>query len=179
MGNAKVNEPKFGKLWKAAVNSTSSDSSSGYAVLYNSLPISAYYFSSSGGQTESARSAWGTAIDYAVTVPDPWSIDPAFNARYAHWERSITQALAASIFLLPDVVELRVTSKNLSGTSAFVLATSSAGKTAQLKGEIFRSRSKLPSTWFDLMAPQIISAPATPSSSPSPIATASDKADKS
>ena len=179
VGNAKVNEPKFGKLWKAAVNSTSSDSSSGYAVLYNSLPISAYFFSSSGGQTESARSAWGTAIDYAVTVPDPWSLDPTFNSRYAHWERSITQALAASIFLLPDVAELRVTSKNLSGTAAFVLATSSAGKTAQLKGEIFRSRSKLPSTWFDLLAPQIISVPATPSSSPTPIVTASDKADKS
>ncbi len=179
VGIAKISEPKYGKLWKAAVTSTSSDETSGYAILYNSLPISAYYFSSSGGQTESAQSVWGTTIDYAISVPDPWSLDPLYNSRYARWERSISQSLAATVFALPDVVELRVISKNVSGTSAFIRATSSAGKTVQLKGEAFRSRSKLPSTWFDLLTPQIISVPTTPGNSPTPIATKSDKADKS
>ncbi len=179
VGNAKVNEAKYGKLWKAAVTSTSADDTSGYVILYNSLPISAYYFSSSGGQTESAQSAWGTSLGYALSVPDPWSLDPVFNSRYAHWERAITQGLAATIFLLPDVIDIRVTAKNASGTAAFVLATSSTGQTAQLKGEVFRSRSKLPSTWFDLLIPQIISAPPAQSSTPTPIATSPNKADKS
>jgi SpoIID/LytB domain protein len=178
VGYAKESEVKYGKLWKAAVTTTSADDSSGYVILYNSLPISAYYFSSSGGYTESAQNAWGAPIDYAQSVPDPWSLDTNANSKYAHWQRSITQAAMALVFSLPDVVDVRVVAKNSTGTSATVLATASTGKTSQLSGPIFRSRTKLPSTWFDLLGPQIAPAPTTPPSS-TPLPTLSDRPERS
>jgi hypothetical protein len=39
---------------------------------------------------------------------------------------------------------------NPAGTVALIQATSSTGVTAELRGETFRSRSKLPSAWFSI-----------------------------
>lgn len=149
-GYSKETEATYGKLWKAAVNSTSTDETTGLAILFNSQPISAYFFSSSGGQTESSRDAWGTALPYAMSVPDPWSINPQLNSRYALWIRPIAQAVVASAFGLPDVASIQVAGHRASGTVMKVVGVSRAGKKVTLAGEVFRSRTKLPSTWFDL-----------------------------
>lgn len=166
VGFAKESEAKYGKLWKAAVATTSSDDSSGYVILYRSLPISAYYFSSSWGNTETARDAWGTEIPYAHSVPDPWSLNVVANPRYAYWQRQLSQATLAQIFSLPDVMSLNLGVKNASGSNSFVIATSSSGKSVQLSGSVFMSRSKLPSTYFDVVGAEIIEVPMTPSATP-------------
>ncbi len=162
VGFAKESEAKYGKLWKAAVATTSSDDSSGYVILYHSLPISAYYFSSSWGKTESARDAWGTEIPYAHSVPDLWSLDVVANPRYAYWQRQLSQVTLAQIFALPDVMSINLGVKNASGSNSFVIATSSNGKSVQLSGSVFLSRSKLPSTFFDVVGAQIIEVPMPP-----------------
>ena len=168
VGYAKESEIKYGKLWKAAVTTTSSDDSSGYVILYRSLPISAYYFSSSWGNTETARDAWGTEIPYAHSVPDPWSLDVGANPRYAHWKRELSQAAVSQIFSLPDVMSIRVGIKNASGSNSFLIATSSSGKSIQLSGSVFMSRSKLPSTAFDVVGAEIVEAPTTSSGATTP-----------
>ena len=60
----------------------------------------------------------------------------------------------ALAFALPDVVSLEIVSKNLSGTVATIKATSSAGIQKSLRGETFRSRTRIPSAYFDLVAVQ-------------------------
>lgn len=144
-GYSKESEPKFGELWKAAVNRTA-----GSIITYAGAPITAYFTSSSGGATETSEHAWGTATPYTVSVPDSASVDSALNPRFATWSRDISQAVIAQAFMLPDVVSLNVLSLNPAGTVASIAATSSTGLTATLRGETFRSRSKLPSAWFTL-----------------------------
>ena len=62
-GYAKEGEPKYGQLWKNAVNSTI-----GQIVTYAGAPITAYFSSSSGGVTETSEHAWGTATAYTQSV---------------------------------------------------------------------------------------------------------------
>lgn len=144
-GYSKESEPKFGELWKAAVNRTA-----GSIITYAGAPITAYFTSSSGGITETSEHAWGTTTPYTVSVSDSASVDAVLNPRFATWSRDIPQSVIAQAFMLPDVVSLNVLSLNPAGTVANIEATSSTGLTAVLRGETFRSRSKLPSAWFVL-----------------------------
>jgi SpoIID/LytB domain protein len=144
-GYSKESEPRFGELWKAAVNRTA-----GAVITYAGTPITAYFSSSSGGTTETSEHAWGTATPYTVSVPDSASVDITFNPRFASWTREISQAVIAQAFLLPDVIALSVLSINPAGSVALIQAISSDGSFAVLRGETFRSRSKLPSAWFSL-----------------------------
>ena len=144
-GYAKEGEPKYGQLWKNAVNSTV-----GQIVTYAGAPITAYFSSSSGGVTETSEHAWGTATAYTQSVLDTASVDLVLNPRFATWTRQIPQSVIATAFALSDVAALQVLSMNPAGTVALIQATSSTGVTAELRGETFRSRSKLPSAWFSI-----------------------------
>lgn len=145
-GFAKEGEPKFGVLWKNAVDSTI-----GQIITFAGSPITAYFSSSSGGITETSEHAWGTATPYTLSVLDTASVDVALNPRFASWSRQIPQSVIAAAFVLNDVVSLQVLSMNPAGTVALIQATSSTGITAELRGETFRSRSKLPSAWFSIV----------------------------
>ena len=144
-GYSKESEPRFGEIWKAAVNRTA-----GMVVTYGGKPITAYFSSSSGGTTETSEHAWGTATPYTMSVPDSASVDIAFNPRFANWTREIPQSVVAQAFALPNVLSLTVLSINPAGSVALIQAISSDGSFAVLRGETFRSRSKLPSAWFSL-----------------------------
>ena len=144
VGIAKISEAKYGSAWKAAVDSTSVDDENGEAITYMGNPISAYYSSSTGGSTESALNAFGTAVDYLVPVPDPVSLDPKQNPRFANWERSVAATVVAKAFLLPDVVNLVINGKRIE-------AISSTGAKASLRLETFRSRAGLPSSNFKVI----------------------------
>ncbi|MGH2972815.1 MAG: SpoIID/LytB domain-containing protein, partial [Gaiellaceae bacterium] len=49
------------------------DATTGQVVMYGGKVASTYFFSSSGGETDSIASAWGVApVPYLVAVPDPW-----------------------------------------------------------------------------------------------------------
>ncbi len=154
LGYAKEAEPRYGHLWKAAVNATSIDDKSGLAITVLNQPISAYFFSSSGGVTETALNAWGSAKTYTASVPDPASSDVALNPRFATWSRELTREVVAKAFQLPDVISLEIIKRNETGTVAQIQATSSEGKLALLRGETFRSRTQIPSAWFDLVSVQ-------------------------
>ena len=160
LGYAKETEKGWGHLWKAAVTNTA-----GLTLTQAGKPIAAYFSSSSGGQTETSGNAWGTQKSYTQTVPDLSSLDPTLNPRFFKWERTITQVAVAAAFALPDVVTLEVVMKNTSGTVATIRATSSAGIQKSLRGETFRSRTKIPSAYFDLVGVQNAVEP-TPSPSP-------------
>ena len=147
VGFSKESEAFYGQFWKSAVDSTV-----GQIITYDGLPITAYFTSSTGGVTETSEHAWGTATPFTQSVPDSASADIALNPRFATWSRQITQSIIAAAFLLPDVLSLQVLSLNPAGTVDLIQATSSKGVTATLTGETFRSRSKLPSAWFSLVA---------------------------
>jgi SpoIID/LytB domain protein len=147
-GFSKEAEPRWGQIWKAAVSRTSVTETTGLTVTRNSLPIRTYFGSSTGGMTETSKNAWGSDVGYTFSVPDPWSLDPKLNPNVYKWTREITQAVLARAFGLPDVVSVKVLTLNETGSVKVIEAKSSTGKKVKLSGETFRSRSKLPSTWF-------------------------------
>jgi len=151
VGFSKEIEPIYGKLWKEAVQATATSETTGQVITLNGLPITAYFSSSSGGQTETSVNAWGQERSFTTSVADPFSQDPTLNPRFFTWNRPLTQAILARTFLLPDVVTLNIDSRNPTGTVARITATSTNGKTSTLRGETFRSRTQLPSAWFNLI----------------------------
>jgi SpoIID/LytB domain protein len=149
LGYAKEIERKFGVVWKEIVTRTT-----GLTITQAGLPITAYFSSSSGGKTELAVNAWGSSRDYTQIVDDPGSLDLALNPRFVTWNREVPQSIIAAAFVLPDVVSLEILGINESGTVAQIQATSSSGVKVALRGETFRSRTKIPSAWFSLVSVQ-------------------------
>ena len=149
LGYAKELEKKYGAIWKATVTRTQ-----GLTITQGGAPITAYFFSSSGGKTELAVNAWGSAKTFTQIVDDPGSLDLTLNPRFVSWDREVSQSVVAAAFLLPDVVSLEILTINESGTVGQIQATSSTGVQAVLRGETFRSRTKIPSAWFALVGVQ-------------------------
>ena len=152
VGYSKESEPRFGQLWKDAVSRTIVDTSTSLVVLSNGKPAQTYFFSSSGGATQTTRDAWGEATAFTQSVPDSASVDVTLNPRFATWKASSTQELVAKAFLLPNVVSLEILSRNQAGAVTYISATSSEGVTKKIRGDTFRSRAKLPSPWFWLVS---------------------------
>ena len=152
VGFSKESEPRFGVFWKDAVSRTIIDTSTSLVVLSNGKPAQTYFFSSSGGATQTTRDAWGEATAFTQSVPDSASVDVKLNPRFASWKASSTQELVAKAFLLPNVVSLEILSRNEAGAVTYIAATSSVGVTKKLRGDTFRSRAKLPSPWFSLVS---------------------------
>ena len=152
VGYSKESEPRVGRLWKEAVSRTIIDTSTSLVVLSNGKPAQTYFFSSSGGATQTSLDAWGGATAYTQSVPDTASVDVTLNPRFASWKASSTQELVAKAFLLPDVVSLEILSRNEAGAVTYIAATSADGVTKKIRGDTFRSRAKLPSPWFSLVS---------------------------
>ncbi len=151
VGFAKEAEPRFGRLWREAVLRTVVDSSTGLAILHRGKPIQAYFFSSSGGATQTTADAWGGFTGYTQSVSDSASVDVKLNPRFASWSATSTQQLVAQAFGLPNVVALEVISRNSAGAVTWIKGTSSEGVSQVIRGDTFRSRAKLPSPWFTLV----------------------------
>jgi SpoIID/LytB domain protein len=150
VGFSKEVEPKIGALWKAAVTRTNIDSTTSLAILARGKPIQAYYFSSSGGATQTTQDAWGEVSSYTQSVADPASLDIKLNPRFVNWKASADQSLVAAAFLLPNIVTLEIISRNSAGAVTYIKGTSSDGSTKLLRGDTFRSRVKIPSPYFQL-----------------------------
>jgi SpoIID/LytB domain protein len=150
VGFSKESEPRFGHLWKAAVSRTIIDTTTSLAIVSNGKPIQAYFFSSSGGATQTTSDAWGQATSYTQSVLDPAGLDPKNNPRFATWSASADQALVAKAFLLADIVTLEIMSRNTAGAVTYIKGTASDGSTKLLRGDTFRSRVKIPSPYFNL-----------------------------
>ena len=151
-GYSKESEVKWGALWKSAVNSTLTDDGHGLAATFNGSPISMFFSSSSGGYTARSEDVWGTAYPYSVSVPDPWSVNPQLNPKYAQWVRVITQETMAKAFGLPDVTKYIINARTETGAVRFITGYSSTGLSKKLSVSDFKTSVKLPSSWFDLPA---------------------------
>jgi SpoIID/LytB domain protein len=150
IGAAKELDPNYGSAWKSAVDLTTVDASSSLAILFNGKPINVYFFASSGGMTQRSADVWGTAFPYLTNVPDPWSLDIYLNPNYAHWLRVLTQAQVATAFNLPDVVSVNSDNRSVTGSVLSLVATSSSGAVSTLAVGTFKTKLKIPASWFSI-----------------------------
>ncbi len=124
----------YGKRWVDAVNRTVSGSK-GKVLTSGGKLITTHYFSSSGGQTENSEDIWSARLSHERSTDDPWSLSSINPNR--SWSQTLSQSKARSVFGLPDVVSIKVTSRTAGGSDAAatrVTATSSSGKTASISG---------------------------------------------
>jgi len=150
VGFAKEGEPKYGQLWRAAVDATLVDESHGLAITADGQPVSVYFSSSTGGMTQRAIDVWGSDIPHLISVPDPWSIDPTINKNYASWTKIIKQKAMAKAFGLPDIERYEITARTATNSVLFIKGFSTNGKSKTLPVAMFKTAVKLPSSWFDL-----------------------------
>ena len=153
IGYAKESEPGVGQNWQSAVTSTETDPTDAQAIYYLGKPISVFFFSSDGGQTQNSSDVWGTAFPYLTNVQDPWSLDIFLNSQYAHWQRVLIQKDVAAAFNLPDVVTMAITARSASNSATVITATSSTGAIATLQVGDFKSKLRIPSSWFEIAPP--------------------------
>ena len=145
VGYSKESEPTNGELWKAAVDATA-----GMSITYNSAPINVYFFSSSGGMTQRSEDVWGTAYPYLTNVADPYSLDLVLNPTYSHWQRVINQKDMSAAFGLADVVSIAIDARTPSNSVISLTATSSTGTKATLLVGVFKTKLKIPASWFQI-----------------------------
>ena len=145
VGYSKESEPLIGALWKAAVDATA-----GMTVTYNNAPINVYFFSSSGGMTQRSEDVWGTAYPYLTNVADPYSLDLVLNPTYSHWQRVINQKDMSAAFGLPDVASIAIDASTPSNSVISLTATSSTGVKATLLVGVFKTKLKIPASWFQI-----------------------------
>jgi peptidoglycan hydrolase-like amidase len=100
--------------------------------------------------TQRPVDVWGTDIPHLVSVPDPWSIDPAVNKNFALWKKKVSQRVMAKAFGLIDVIEIKLGDRTATNSVLNVTAISSDGTTKTLPVGTFKSGVKLPSSWFEL-----------------------------
>ena len=135
-----------GERWVNAVNATTTAPNVGLAILKDGKAIKAFYSSSNGGASQAVADAWGGAgLPYAVSVPDPYSVDPSNPD--ASWTKVITQAEAAQAFGVAGVWQLAVTERFASGAVKTLAATLADGSIVTKTGNEMRSSLGLKSNY--------------------------------
>lgn len=116
----------------------------GQVLTYGGRPITAFYFSSSGGRTLSAQDVFGVDLPYLRGAKDPW--DEA--SPHHRWPlRTFTPtALASMLGAAADVADVRVVPSAPGRPLAFQIAT--AGETVQVRATEVRTRLGLKSPNF-------------------------------
>jgi len=145
VGYSKESEKTVGGLWKSAVDATT-----GMSITYNAAPINVYFFSSSGGTTQRSEDVWGTAFPYLTNVADPYSLDIVLNPSYSHWQRVLNQTDLTAAFGLPDVATLVADLRTVTNSVVSVTATSSTGVKSTLPVGVFKTKLKVPASWFQI-----------------------------
>ncbi len=154
VGWQKISSVK-GDLWKAAVDATVVDASTGLAVTSGKNVVQTFFAAANGGATQNNEDVWGgSPRSYLRSVDDPWTLMPAEAVTVSAWSPRVrTQKVVAAAFSLPDVATLDLSDRFASGALRSVTATSTSGAQSTISGEKFRSSmvsdtgSSLMSTW--------------------------------
>jgi SpoIID/LytB domain protein len=133
--------------WRKAINSTS-----GQVVSVAGKPVAAWFFSRSNGKTENSQDVWGSPRPWAVSVSDEYSLDELAGPQI-RWSVQVSSEQLAKIFKLPDVVKVRVVSRNAGGSVKVFRASSSSGETADLPGRTLRAAIPTRSVWIQSIKP--------------------------
>jgi len=120
------------------------DATAGKVLLYGGQVAKTYFFSTSGGRTASAQDAWGSAIPYLVSVPDPYdSISP-----YHTWGPvALSGAQLGKALRAGGAVRDVRTSVNSSGRVTTMTAVTATGERS-FDANNLRRMLGLRSTWF-------------------------------
>jgi stage II sporulation protein D len=123
----------------AAVNATK-----GQVVLYGGKVATTFFYSTSGGQTESSADWTGTVVPYLISVPDPYDL----LSPYHDWGPvPITATTVLKALKLTGPITDVTTTPNLAGRVGQLRLTTPL-KTTTVPATTLRGAVGLRSTWF-------------------------------
>lgn len=112
-----------GKSKEQATSTAAVNETAGVYATYQNEPISAYFHSSSGGNTENSENVWSRDVPYIRSVADPYDRHTS-NPHYG-WNTKVATSTVSSRFKLTNeqVVSLRVTQRTNAGSVQQMEAT--------------------------------------------------------
>jgi len=117
----------------------------GRILTWDGEPARTYYFSTSGGRTESSHDAFRSGvIPYLRSVPDPYDAGPHHDWTYRFTTGQLVRRLGVK-----GIASMAVR-VNGSGRAAAVVLRERRGGRRTIDGDAFRSALDLPSTWFSV-----------------------------
>ncbi|WP_407316900.1 SpoIID/LytB domain-containing protein [Isoptericola halotolerans] len=131
---------RYGAVWTKAVDATTKHATRARVLQVGGRPVTAHYFSSSGGRTANSEDVWSSALSYERSVSDPYSLRAPGNSMRS-WTRTITQQEARDLFGLKNVESIKVTRQWSSGQVRTLTATQPNGRTASISGKADQMRS--------------------------------------
>lgn len=126
------------------------DETSGQVITYNGEVACAYFFSTSGGHTESSENVWSGALGYLRGVEDPYEPEILNNT---NWSATYTQNELKKIFpSLGTIRDIEITELSENGRVTELVVEGSKGSKTLTKNSIRTpfGTSKLKSQWFDV-----------------------------
>lgn len=127
------------------------DATKGEMVCYNNKVVSAYYFSTSGGRTESSDDVWAVKLPYLQSVPDIYEQDASRQV----WQETMTlneirTALAGQGISFGEVEDLQI-SKYSTTNRVYALNLIGENRSLTLQGTTIRTVLNLYSTKFKIV----------------------------
>lgn len=150
----------LGTASRAAATDEATESTAGLILKHQGQPIKAYFSADSGGFTESALSAFGTALPYCIARAEEY--DLSTSLRPDEWVAGFTLTGFQSLLsagrgavqgLFPRGVrltDLRILERNDSGRVQKLKALAANGKTYVISAGDFRYVTKIRSTLFSI-----------------------------
>ena len=126
------------------------DETSGQVITYDDEVACAYFFSTSGGHTESSENVWSGALGYLRGVEDPYEPEIPNNS---NWTVTFTQTELKSKFpSLGTIKDIEITELSENGRVTELVVTGSKGSKTLTKNSIRTpfGTTKLKSQWFDV-----------------------------
>jgi stage II sporulation protein D len=111
------------------------DATSGQLIYYEGLPISATFFSSSGGSTDNAENVWNEAVPYLRGVSDMIEYEAPIWTRSFSWNE-ITNLLAADNTYIGNANGMAVTKTGAGGRVLELTIYGTSGKKVIEKEDI-------------------------------------------
>jgi stage II sporulation protein D len=135
---------------ESAATTAAVDATKGVVAMFGSTVATTYFFSSSGGETESISDAWGQPpLSYLVAVPDPWDV----LSPYHNWGPIPVSALTLERALKlqgETVTDLQTTLDPSGRVGSVSLITAPELAPADVTGGKLSGALGLRSTWFDV-----------------------------
>ena len=140
-----------GYLVESAKCNRAVDATKGEMVCYNNKVVCAYYFSTSGGRTESARDVWAVNLPYLQSVPDTYEHDAGREV----WQELLTlteikNSLVRQGIAMGEIDDLSVP-KYSDTNRAYALRLKSGKQSITLQGTTIRTVLNLYSTKFKIV----------------------------
>ena len=148
-----------GYEWENENSNLAVDETDGQVVVYDGELIGGYYFSTSGGYTESSENVWGGEYEYLQAVPDYYEPEIEGNTTWEvdYTADEIKQKLQNHDIYVGDIIDLIPTEFTEAGRVLELKVVGTAGETVLTKAKT-REYLGLKSQWYTVNdeAPEVI-----------------------